>query len=579
MSRLIKSKSIENKFIINSNITSRGVVGLISNTVNKDNQTIYRDKIGMTFYHLHAEVHQDFIKTDVASILGKVRSKFNVYKRSCEEITLDSIAIVRDLIAGDLYRGQEFLPKIEEFEELLIGYNEAENKDIYLWKTLDGPYRKIRNDVIGTLLIDVQTEELEVAVKKFESKTAPDNYKRTNAVVTPKMKEQHLKIIKDNGIEESLYKRYATLSDVSVNDVLFADSTVTDKMQDGIAGLMSKGVTTSLTLGKIRDTISMQEFIENIVPNSTNISVLVENKHSANLVSLIAPQYKDAPNIQSWNNNFSWAYNGGLTDSMKERVKSAGGKVDGILRFSIQWNEDKQDANNDLDAHCKEPEGGCHIDFSKKYCSRSGGTLDVDIQQPGNEIAVENITYQDIRTMLEGDYRFFVHNYSGRNTKGFRAEIEMDGKVHSFDYSKPVDSTVTVGTVTLKDGKFTLKSDLSSTESSKEIWNIKTQDLVKVDALMLSPNYWDGSGQVGNRHFFFMLEGCKNPTSIRGLYNEHLNTKYRDIRKSIDMLAPMLMCKQTDEQISGLGFSDTVRNEITVVVRGTNVSGTYKVKI
>ena len=46
----------------------------------------------------------------------------------------------------------------------------------------------IRNTVIGTLLIDLSNgEELDKAVKAFELKVAPANYKRPKALITQSM--------------------------------------------------------------------------------------------------------------------------------------------------------------------------------------------------------------------------------------------------------------------------------------------------------------------------------------------------------------------------------------------------------
>ena len=55
---------------------------------------------------------------------------------------------------------------------------------------------------------------------------------------------------------------------------------------------------------------------------------------------------------------------------------------------------------------------------------------------------------------------------------------------------------------------------------SKTEWSIDTMKFQKVSCIMLSPNYWEGNS-IGNKHYFFMLDGCKNPDPVRGFFNEY----------------------------------------------------------
>ena len=290
---------------------------------------------------------------------------------------------------------------------------------------------------------------------------------------------------------------------------------------------------------------------------------------------MIAPVNPDAKTMFKWNNGLSWAYSGNITDSdMKQNVKNAGGNVDGILRFSIQWNEDGHD-NYDLDAHCVEPDGTeiYYGSYKAPRITSMGGQLDVDVINPRGNIAVENITWNDLSKMKPGTYRFFVHQYSGAVRHGFRAEVEFNGEIYSFDYSNPMRTgeNVQVAEVTLdKNDNFLIKEKLSgnSTISSHEIWGVNTNQFVPVSVISYSPNYFDEQDGIGHRHLFFFLKDCINSEEPNGYYNEFLKSDLEKHKRVFEALGAKCCVEDTDDQLSGIGFSMTKRSDLVVKVKG-----------
>jgi len=573
----VKSKAVSDVYV--SKMKSIGT--------DKNHEQMENGKV-KTWEHFYLELDSKFVDRSNKSegdIKGAYRDTRNVFKRSLDEITEDGILTVLELISqNSLYKGEEWEGVLKEFLRYKKEYaklNTESDRGNYAWVQsvkAGVSIGRIRNHSIGTLLTNIsEGMDLDLAVKKYEQIVAPSNYKRPKAIYTKKMLEDAKKTIAELGYMDSLQRRFANLDDITVNNILFSNKDSAKRINGGndIFGDMEKEVSVSPKKFSKVEEVSAKDFIDKVLPTAKEIEAFVENKHDKNFVSMIAPCNKDSKSMFKWNNNLSWAYVGNITDSdMKQNVKAAGGNVDGVLRFSIQWNEDGKD-NCDLDAHCNEPSGN-EIFFGncrKPGISKLTGQLDVDIVHPDGSVAVENITWTDKTKMQHGVYRFFVHQYSGSVRKGFKAEVEFDGEIYTFEYNKSMrsDERVVVAEVTLDtNGNFSIKEKISgsSAVSSKEVWGISTNQFVPVSVVCYSPNYFDEQDGIGHRHLFFMLKDCKNGEEPNGYYNEFLKNELTEHKRVFEALGAKCHVEDTEDQLSGIGFSMTKRSDLVVKVKG-----------
>lgn len=534
------------------------------------------------FYTGHLPGH--LMVESPGAVCGAYKTTVQVFTRGLEELTPESIETVLSLIdSNNLYRGEEFRPAIIEFQKTQKAYFKkvAKARQIFAWTHADSPAARLRNISIGKLLQDLsEGMDVEVAVRSFEAIVAPGNYKRTTAVITPMMIKKAMETISSLGLESALERRFATLSDISVNDVLWVNRSARNLMKGGLTDLLlqhAMNATPKIASEEESraEDISLDDFMKKILPEATEMEILFKAEHLGNLVSLTAPVHTNVKQLFLWDNNFGWSYGGNVTDSIKERVKKAGGRVDGaMLRVSLSWfNYD------DLDLHIHQPPGrgvsglSDHIYYGSKR-GWTGGVLDVDMNAGTGRTRepVENIVWA--QKMPDGVYKVEVKNFTQRETKdvGFVVEIENGGKLSHYSYNKTVRGQQIIPVVTLhiRNGvveRFEVGDPgITASNVSKEKWGLRTEQYVKVNTVTLSPNYW-GSNAVGNKHIFFFIEGAKNDEPTRGIYNEFLHSSLQPHRKVLEIIGDKTKCEPTDSQLSGLGFSSTKHDSFVIKVQ------------
>lgn len=530
-------------------------------------------KRSIPWEHFYLELPSAVVKKDSGPDCATALDNKSVLKRSLEEITDDAVDTVLELIGqNSLYRGNEFAPLVKELQKVKIKYKSVKGqtpKDNFCWlesKKISAATCRIKNSAIGTLLNSLsEGMELDKAVSAFEKVVAPTNYKRPTSLVTPRMIEDAKKRLQELNLVEALNRRLLTNKDLNVENSLFVHR-ATKRGGDIFDQLKQESSINPKSLSKVEE-ISAKDFFDKVIPTAKSIRVLLENQHLGNFVSLVGPQ-EEGETLFKWGNNYSWNYSGEVADSIKERVKAAGGNVDGRVRISLSW-----DNTDDLDLHLIEPDGH-HVYYAGRS-GKSGCKLDIDAngQDGFREDPVENIYWPNLPTK-EGIYRVVVNNYNKRSSQnvGYTLEFDIDGETHhwSFNNNSAPNKEIFQFKYSKKDGISIISGQTNTTGTakynSKEKWGIKTGNFHKVNAITLSPNYWNNS--IGNKHFFFFLENCVADEKIRPFYNEFLKPALDKDRKVFELLASKVEIEKPEGELSGIGFSDTVRSELIVEIEG-----------
>ena len=526
--------------------------------------------------HFAVEAPRTFVTANYIERRGEMRTTFSVLMRGLTELSAEAVATVADLIEQNaIYRGAEFKRQVLDFQHLqagVMGVSDPERRHLAIWESINEPVARFRNTVIGTLVQDLSDgADLEAAVRSYEAKVAPQNYKRPTALITKGMVEAAMKTIEELGLEHALERRHARLSDVSVNSVLFVDNAVQGEMKGGIKRLLMEEVRPASFDPKKAEEIDINAFVSAVLPKTTGLRVYLDNGLFGNFMSLTAPVHADSKSLFRWGNDFAWSYDGNVTDTIKDKVKRAGGQVENVaMRVSLAWYN-----YDDLDIHVREPNGN-HI-----YYAHKSNKLDVDMNAGGGHTRepVENVRW--LEAPQDGTYNVWVNQFARRESVdvGFEVEIETGRKLDSFRYDKGVQGNVPVADIIVRDGlvqNIEASTAVIAGSSSREQWGLKTLDLVRVNSVVLSPNHWDEHA-VGNKHWFFILDGCKNPLPVRGIYNEFLHPKLEKHRKVFEVLGDKTKCQVSDDQLSGVGFSSTRNDRVTVVATGPTLNKAYTV--
>lgn len=528
----------------------------------------------ITWHHFHARIHSIANTTDGNRVQGETNTAMQVLQRAIGDEYYDALQVVQELVnEGQLYRGDTYKGMIQEWIdciELKRQLPPSKHRIMVAELVHGNPARfHFMSSAIGALVKQIaEGKELEQAVASFESMVAPENYKRSSAVVTTAMFKRARAEIDALGIREALERTGATVVDIEDNAPILHQAheapalDVLDEIEDEVALALDAREITSAAHASVTE-------LESLISGASKVEIAVISSMTSNRVAFTKPAIEGAPEILGHSNEFGWSYlNSATTDAIRERVAKAGGKVDAPLRISLAWQN-----GDDLDLHTTTKAG--HVYFSNK--SLRGAKLDVDMNAGGidNDVdPVENIVYPSEDPLFEKQrLRVEVDNYHKRFSQDQGWTLQVATEHYGTLEITGKRNTTTVMDVWVEDGALMVDLVRGATSSEVAIGEaIPSGQWAPVKLIVNSPNYW-GSDEFGLRHMVFLTEDYEIDKPTRWLYTELLTPTLRNHRKAFELLGSRLTIPAEKMQDAARGYGFSLTSGQTVPLRITAHNG------
>lgn len=353
--------------------------------------------------------------------------------------------------------------------------------------------------------------------------------------------------------------------------------------------------------------ISIDDFIKNVIPNAVSMRLNVQGLKEAQLCSLTGPGSPEPKQIFSHGNNYSLAFKGGTADYVSANVTAKGGDISTYFRVSLGWGKNGINLATDYDLHVwigypftddsrvamKESD----VYFRNPSLIRGFDVLDIDANRAGSKdegIPVENMRFreQELELLKGKTLTFGVHAWmkSTNLPDPYDVLVAIGGKkfmVNCPSGNKHKDARLICSVRVNEDGTVTepewINEDLKVVDPEQAMssgsWGLPASSFTPVSMLLKSPTHWDNEQGKGNLIWMFALPVCKATDELTSIFNEQLHPDLYPLRRGIQLLAETHKVPVADAQVSGIGFSSTLRELAVVeVVDQANVKRTYKVR-
>ena len=253
--------------------------------------TVEPDKV-YKFSHFFLDLPKAYVDTSgdsIPTIMESYRSSAEVFERGMREISLDSLNLVKDLIAqGSLLDGTAHLFKLDAIIPLKEVYDTLpqNKKHSWCWYTsYNLSLAKFKNELLGVLCSDLsEGKEINVACQEWNKRVDPINYMKATAPITTRQKAMAQTFVEENGYEKSFNRRHAVLSDIKISEILHANSTKDTLNKPSIFdNVKTKSTQFKKSEFKGIEEVSISKFMVDILPTCASVEVYLENRHQNNL--------------------------------------------------------------------------------------------------------------------------------------------------------------------------------------------------------------------------------------------------------------------------------------------------------